>query len=321
MAHREDETEIYNKVNEKFNYDITYESERLTIDNIDKVKGYEAVAVNAVKVDGAMCEKLHEYGVKYLLTKSAGVDHIDLAATKKYGIFCANVPSYSPSAISEHTVMLILMLIRKMKLQMKQIKEQYYMLEGLRGRQISSMTIGIIGTGRIGTTTIRILSGFGGKILAYDKYENDKVKQYAEYVDMDKLLSEADIIVLHCPLFDDNVHMIDSEQIDRMKNGVILVNTARGELVNTEAVYDALVKGKISAFGMDVYEKENLTQRKDYRGKKLDDELLSKLVDMDQVIFTTHTAFYTDEAIEGIAKTTLQNLADFINEGKCVNQK
>lgn len=321
MAHRSDETSIYEYVNRKFQFDITFEAEKLTLDNIQKVQGYEAVAVNASKVDAQMCEMLYHYGVKYLLTKTAGIDHIDLAAVKKYGILFANVPAYSPNAISEHTVMLILMLLRKMKTQMKRIEERYYMLEGLRGKQISSMTIGIIGTGRIGTTTVELLSGFGCNIIAYDKYETAKIKKLAKYVTLEELFQQSDIIVLHCPLEANNKYMIDEEQIEQMKDHVILINTARGELVNTAAVYQALKRKKISGFGMDVYEYEGKTKMKDYRGKQLDDALLSNLVNMDQVIFTSHTAFYTDEAIEGIGETTLQNLFDFMQTKTCVNQK
>lgn len=322
MAHREDETALFEKRNEKHFFTISYEGEKLTAENLDKVKGYEAVAVNAgCRVDEKMAAGLAERGVRYLLTRTAGTDHLDLEALKRAGIRTANVPAYAPSAISEHTVLLLLMLLRKMKKQIHCIDEKYFFLNGLRGRQISSLTVGVIGTGRIGSSTIRNLSGFGCRILAYDLYPNEQAGKHAQYVSQKQLLRESDAIILHCPLTAENHYLINGKTIAEMKPGVILVNTARGPLVDTGAVYRALESGKISAFGMDVYERENETQRKDYRNKELDDPLLAKLLAMEQVIFTTHTAFYTEEAIGEIIGITLENLAEFIECGSCKNER
>lgn len=322
MAHRADETDIFEKVNRKYKFEIDYEPAKLTMENAELAKGYDAIAVNAgCKIDEELAAKLKKLGIKYVLTRTAGTDHLDLDALKKQGIRTANVPAYAPNAISEHTVMLLLMLLRKMKLQMKLMQEQYFFLNGLRGRQLESLTVGVIGTGRIGSTTIANLSGFGCKILAYDLYENDTVKKYGTYVSMEELLKQSDAIILHCPLTPENHYLINSSTLAMMKDGAILVNTARGGLVDTQAVYQALLDGKLAAFGMDVYEKEGDTQRKDYRGKELDDSLLAKLLAMDQVIYTTHTAFYTDEAIESIIATSLENLAEFVSEGNCKNEK
>lgn len=322
MAHRADETAFFEKENIKYGYEIHYEPLGLSIDTVDLTVGYEAIAINAAcKVDKMIAGALKRMGVKYILSRTAGVDHMDLEALHSYGIACANVPAYAPNAISEHTVMLLLMLLRKMKLQMRRMQEQYFLINGLRGRQLSSLTVGVIGTGRIGASTIANLKGFGCKILAYDLYENERIKESAEYATLDVLLEKSDAIVLHCPLTQENHHLINAEQIAKMKDGAILVNTARGGLVDTQAVYDALQIGKLFAFGMDVYEREGDTQRKDYREKELDDPLLAKLLSMDQVIYTTHTAFYTDDAIESIIATSLENLHEFEISGSCRNEK
>lgn len=313
MAHRADETDIYEAVNRTHGFNIAYETEVLTLQNAEKTRGYEAVAIHAgCPVNQVLAKALAERGVKYLLTRSTGMDHMDLDALKNHGIQCANVPAYAPNAISEHTVMLLLMLVRKMKKQMRFIDRQYFFLQGLRGRQVSDMTVGVIGTGRIGTSTIRNLSGLGCKILAYDLYPNQTAKAYASYVELPELLRESDAVILHCPLTGDNHHLIGRTALETMKEGAFLVNTARGGLVDTEAVCEALQSGRLSGFAMDVYEKEQDTQRKDYRDRKLDDPLLERLLAMEQVIFTTHTAFYTDEAIESIAASTLENLEKFI---------
>lgn len=319
-AHREDETAIYEKVNAAYHFAISFSTEKLTMENRQMVQGYEALAVNAgCIIDAGLAQYLGEQGVKYVLTRTAGVDHMDMAALAKAGILVANVPAYSPHAISEHTVMMILSVLRKMKKQYTWIKEQYFFITGLRGRELGSMTVGVMGAGRIGEATIQNLSGFGCRILACDVYEKDSVKKYASYVSKEELFRQSDIIVLHCPMTAENYHLINADSIATMKDGAVLVNTARGGLVDAQAVYDALQTGKLSAFAMDVYEKEEETQRKDFRGKELPDPLLAKLLQMDNVLFTSHTAFYTDEAIENIVETTLTNLEEFVKTGNCSN--
>lgn len=320
-AHREDETEIFEKVNEKYHFELIYQRAQLTYEQLDSLEGIEAICINAgCEVTEKFAEKLKEKGIKYILTRAAGKDHLDIQAISKLGLKSANVPAYSPTAISEHTVMMILSVLRKMKQQMKTIHEQYFFITGLRGRELRSMTVGVMGAGRIGTKTIQNLTGFGCKILAYDLFENDYVREHAVYVTKEQLLAQSDIVVLHCPMIKENYHMIDSKAIETMKDGAILINTARGALVDTRSVYDALISGKLSGFGMDVYEYEGKTQRKDYRGKELDDPLLKELLALDNVLFTSHTAFYTDEAIENIVDTSLTNLYEWVTTGQCQNE-
>ncbi len=320
-GHRGDETEIFHKVNEKFGFELEFCTDQLSDADCEMAKGCGALIVNAsCRVDAEMAASLKEAGVNYILTRTAGVDHIDRRAVGRLGIRVANVPAYSPNAISEHTVMMILALLRKLKLQLQRIEDQYFFIQGLRGRELRMMTVGVIGAGRIGASTIGNLSGFGCKILAYDTFQREEVKQYAQYVTKEELLKQADIVVLHCPLTPENQGMICRETISAMKDGAILVNTARGGLVDTRAVYDGLISGKLSAFAMDVYEQEGLTQRRDFRGKELPDPLLARLLSMENVLFTSHTAFYTDEAVENIIDTTLTNLYEFMNTDHCNNE-
>ena len=321
-AQRADEIGICERVNEQYGFDITYTTRTLSWDSREMAQGYEAVAVNAgCIVDEKMAAYLHEQGVKYLLTRTAGSDHLDVAALAKYGIPAANVPAYSPGAIAEHTVLLLLCALRRLREQLHRIDRQDYFILGLRGREIRSLTVGVLGAGRIGETTLRILSGFGCRLLACDACEKDSVRAIAQYVDCDTLLRQSDALLLHCPMTPENRHLIDESALSVMKDGAILVNTARGGLVDTQAVLDALKSGKLSAFAMDVYEHEDLTQRHDLGGRTLAqvDPLLAELLAMENVIYTSHTAFYTDEAIAGICEVTLRNLHDFVTAGSCAN--
>ena len=187
-AHRHDETEIFEKINQRFGFLLTYMPEQLTLENTERLKGYDAVAINAgCKVDQDMARAMQAAGIRFIATRTAGKDHIDKDEIKKCGIKAANVPGYSPNAISEHTVLLILSLLRKMKTQLKRIEEQYFFLNGLRGRELKSMTVGVIGTGKIGTATIQDLSGFGCRILANGHHPNPEVQRLAEQVDLETL--------------------------------------------------------------------------------------------------------------------------------------
>ena len=217
-AHRHDETEIFEKINQRFGFLLTYMPEQLTLENTERLKGYDADAINAgCKVDQDMARAMQAAGIRFIATRTAGKDHIDKDEIKKCGIKAANVPGYSPNAISEHTVLLILSLLRKMKTQLKRIEEQYFFLNGLRGRELKSMTVGVIGTGKIGTATIQDLSGFGCRILANGHHPNPEVQRLAEQVDLETLLEQSDIVVLHCPMSEQNYHMINAGTIQKMK--------------------------------------------------------------------------------------------------------
>lgn len=320
-AHRQDETEIFEKINQRFGFLLTYMPEQLTLENTERLKGYDAVATNAgCKVDQDMARAMQAAGIRFIATRTAGKDHIDKNEIKKCGIKAANVPGYSPKCDFRAYGIADFIFASENENTAEADRRALLLLNGLRGRELKSMTVGVIGTGKIGTATIQDLSGFGCRILANGHHPNPEVQRLAEQVDLETLLEQSDIVVLHCPMSEQNYHMINAGTIQKMKLGALLVNTARGGLADTQAVYEALQNRKLGGFAMDVYEYENLTARKDYRGKPLEDSLLSKLLAMDQVLFTTHTAFYTDQAIENIVESSLENLASFFQTGESGNE-
>ncbi len=304
-----------------YGFEYTFSKGILTKENAGELQGYEAVCitVNCV-IDAKTAEKLLESGVKYILTRAAGTDHLDVPAIHALGMQTANVPAYSPNAISEHTVMLVLMMLRKMKTQLHRIEQQDFRLKGLQTRELRNMTVGVIGTGRIGCTTIRNLSGFGCRILAFDVFVNPAAEQYVTYMSQDEVLAQSDILIFHCPLTKENAGFICKETIEKMKDGVILINTARGGLFNFADVLEGLKRGRIGGLGADVYDKENLFLRKDLRGETIEDPVFTELMSLENVIYTTHTAFYTDEAIRNMVGTSLENLQQYLTEGSCKNE-
>lgn len=304
-----------------YGFEYTFSKEMLSMKNIELARGYEAlcIVVNCV-ITREVAEKLHEYGVKYILTRAAGTDHLDVSAIHQLGMMTANVPVYSPNAISEHTVMLILMMLRKMREQLHRIEAHNFSLNGLQTRELRNMTVGVIGTGRIGCTTIQNLSGFGCRILASDLYENEAAKPYVIYRPLEEVLRESDILVFHCPLTPQNHHLIDADSIKTLKDGVILINTARGGLFDFAAVLEALKSGKIYGLGIDVYEGENEFLRKDLTDQELPDPVFSQLLQLENVVYTTHTAFYTDEAVRNMISTSLANLNQYLTDGCCEHE-
>lgn len=273
--------------------------------NLERMRGYDAVSIITSLTDADMLRKMSEMGVKYLSTRSIGVDHIDLEAAKKYGILVSNV-SYPPSGVANYAIMLMLMCCRNIKYILDKNIVQDYSLDGKMGKELSNCTVGVIGTGRIGRTLIRHLSGFGCKILAYDPYESEEVKAYANYTELDTIYREADIITLHIPSLKENFHMINEQTLGRMKDGVILINTARGDLIDTAAMIEALESGKIGAAGLDVIENEEGLYYVNLAGKAMDKRELSMLKAFPNVIITPHTAFYTGEAVEHMVANSIK---------------
>lgn len=291
---------------------------RLNPSTVDRLKESGCEAVNyfsAVKEDEDFFRKMAEAGIKYICTTSAGYDHFNIPAMEKFGIKGSNVPFYSPNAISEHAVLLMLSVLRHMREQILRIEKNQYNIDGLLGRETRNMTIGVIGTGRIGFTTIKCLSGFGPKkIYAYDPYENEAVKEYAEYTSLDSLYEKCDVILFHCVYNTENHHMVNKDTIKKMKDGVILINAARGPLFDTSAIVESVKSGKISGLGIDVIEGENLLT-----GKTESDSCplpeLEELLKSYNVIFTRHTAFYTDEALKNMTETSLDNFLSYARTG------
>ena len=289
-------------------------------ENLDELKknNCEALIYNSDhQEDEAFFKKIADCGVKYICCSCAGYDHFNLPAMKKYGLKGANVPVYSPNAISEHTVMLLLGLLRNFRIQILQVNDGNYQLKGLQGREIRNMIIGIVGAGRIGYTTMKCLSGFGPKkMYAYDLYQNDKVKEYAEYITLEELYEKCDVLIYHTTYNEANHHMVNPDTIAKMKDGVILVNCARGGLFDADAVLKAVENGKIAGVGLDVIEEEGIL-KKQPRYEECPIPVLRKLLQHPNVIYTPHSAFYTDEAERNLSEGTVQNLNSYRLTGAC----
>lgn len=291
-----------------------------TVETVKKAKCEGVIYYSDHKEGEAFYKALAESGVKYIVTCSAGYDQLNLEAMKKYGIKGANVPKYSPNAISEHTVMIVLALLRKLRTQILRVEHGNFNTTGVQGRELRNMVVGIVGAGRIGYTTIQCLSGFHPKaILAYDLYENDAVRQYASYTTLNELYRKADVIIFHCAYTKENYHMVNDEAIQAMKDGVVLVNSARGPLFDTQAVLRGLDSGKIGALGIDVIEGEGALRKSSEARKGVASDI-RKLLSHENVIFTAHTAFYTNQADHNLCETTIQNLRQYAQTGACDNE-
>ncbi len=309
-----DEEELFFRYAKKLGIGLTLCADAPDMENISLANGSECVNIITSKMTEELLEGLKENGVSYLTTRTIGYDHIDMEAAKRLGIKVANAP-YGPHGVADYTVMLILMSIRKMKRILQRGSIQDFSLEGIQGRELKDLTVGIIGTGRIGTTVIRSLSGFGCKMLAYDLYENAEVKKVVDYVSLEELWQQADIITLHAPLTEENYHMIGKSTIKKMKDGVVIINTARGGLIDTEALISGIESGKISAAGLDVVENEFGLYYYDRKSDALDNRELSVLRGFPNVTVTHHMAFYTDECVETVVRDSLMGCKLFV-EGK-----
>jgi len=277
-------------------------------------KGYQAVCIFAGDDASAeVLEKLSSVGVRYIALRSAGFNHVDIKKASELDIKIARVPAYSPYAIAEHTMALILALNRKIIKAHNRVRELNFSLNGLTGFDLNGKTVGVIGTGKIGEVFTKILHGFGCKILAYDIHKNeDIIKKYnVQYTDCETLCEKSDIISLHVPLNEQTKYIINKQRIAKMKKGVMLINTSRGGLVNTKAVINALKTGQIGHFGMDVYEEEEGLFFEDHSENILQDDVIARLMTFNNVIITSHQAFLTETALQNISDTTIYNLDCF----------
>lgn len=320
LGHRTDETPLFEKAN-KYGYQVEYTEKIISEEDTDITRGYDALVLGVQnKITDNVAKKLSENGVKYLLTRAAGRDHLAQKSIDGYGLLSANVPAYSPHSVAEYAVMSILEVIRKRSIQMARISQQRdFRITGVCGHEMNTRTIGIIGAGRIGTQVIHKLAVFGCRILVYDRNKNEQIEKEAEYTSLETLLKESDCISLHCPLTQDNYHLIDEKAIAMMKNGVCIVNAARGGLVDTKALLDGIDTGKIESAVLDVCENEEIYKGRFFDKGRVPDELVERLITNDRVILTSHTAFYTVEALQDIISTVFENLHDFETKGKCAN--
>ena len=267
-------------------------------------------------VDATVLARLAEGGVRLVALRAAGYNNVDLAAAAAHGIAICRVPAYSPYAVAEHAMALLLALVRRTHRAWNRVREGNFALEGLLGVDLHGRTIGVVGTGRIGTVFCRIVAGFGMEILATDPYPNDEVRALGgRYVPLDELLERSEIIVLHAPLTPDSYHLLDREAFRRMRRGVTIVNTSRGALIDTEAAIAALKDGTIGRLGLDVYEEEEGLFFEDRSGSVIQDDLFARLLTFPNVLITAHQAFFTEDALTRIGETTIANLDAYARDG------
>ena len=298
---------------------IKYLETKLTEDTASLADGCDAVCVFVNDtVDKAVIDKLYENGVKLIALRCAGYNNVDLTAA--YGkLHVVHVPAYSPYAVAEHAMALLLTSIRRIHKAYNRTRDFNFSLNGLTGFDLHGKTVGVVGTGKIGRVFIDICRGFGMNVIAYDLFpaKNSGIT----YVSLDELFEKSDIISLHCPLTDDTRHMINREAIEKMKKGVVILNTSRGGLIDAEALLEGIKARKVGAACLDVYEEEADIFFQDRSGHILNDELLSRLISMPNVIVTSHQAFLTQEALHNIAETTLGNIRSYFeSDGLCDNE-
>lgn len=275
-------------------------------------EGFDAVcAFVSSDVGTRTLEILHEKKVRLVLMRCAGFNNVDLDTAKKYNIRVMRVPGYSPEAVAEHAMALALASNRRLHKAYNKVRENDFSLAGLMGFNFYQKTAGIIGTGKIGAAMCRICRGFGMKVIAYDVYENPSLKDFVEYVSLDRVFSDSDVISLHCPLTDDSYHMINIDTIKKMKDGVVLVNTSRGALVKTDDLIEGIRMHKFAGVGLDVYEEETNNVFEDRSDEILEHSTTARLLSFPNVMITSHQGFFTREALWAIAGTTLQNAVDF----------
>lgn len=313
-SYREDEVNFIKAFGDKLNVKLKLCKDAPSIENAKLAEGIKCISIITTTMSKELLEKFYEYGVRFISTRTIGYDHIDINTAKRLGISVGNV-TYSTNSVADYTVMMMLMAIRKMKVIMERGNVQDYSLKAIRGKELEHLTIGVIGTGNIGKRVIKNLSGFGSKILAYDLYENDEVKKQANYVELDELFKKSDIITLHMPSTNDNFHMINKYTISIMKDGVFIINTARGSLINTADLIDAIESKKIGGVALDVIEDEESLYYKELKSEIIDNRNLAILRSFPNVILTPHTAFYTDEAVSDMVENSIKSCKLFM-EGK-----
>ncbi len=310
-----DEKELFEKYGKELGIELVLCPDAPDKDNAALAKESECIDILTSKMPAELLKVFADYGVKYITTRTIGYDHIDIKAAKELGMTVANAP-YGPCGVADYAVMLILMTIRKMKRIIERTNIQDYSLMGIQGRELKDLTVGVIGTGRIGRTVLKDLSGFGCKLLAYDLYENEEVKDMGvPYVTLEQMCEQADVITLHTPLTDDNYHMIDGEAISKMKDGVMLINTARGGLIDSEALISGIESGKVGGVGLDVVENEFGLYYYDHKSDILNNRELAILRGFPNVTVSHHMAFYTDDCVDTVVRDSLLGCKYYV-EGK-----
>lgn len=313
----------FNEANRDFGFELFFYKGHLRPQTVGLAKGVTAVCVFVNDtVDATILKMLSEMGVKLLALRCAGYNNVDLKAAAEYGVNIVRVPAYSPYAVAEYAIALILSLNRKTHKAAYRTRDGNFSLRGLMGFDLYGKSIGIIGTGKISKILIEILQGFGMNILAYDPYPDRDFESThrMRYTSLDEIYHESDIISLHCPLTDETRHLINEKTIAKMKDGVMLINTGRGQLIETQSLIEGLKEKKIGYAGLDVYEEETDYFYEDKSDYIIDDDSLARLLSFPNVIITSHQAFFTKEAMHNIARTTLNNVLAYAESGKLENE-
>ncbi len=303
--------------NKNYGFELNFYETHLGPHIVNAIEDEQAVCVFVNdKVNRQVIEILAKKGVKIIALRCAGFNNVDLEAAKEFGIKVCRVPAYSPEAVAEHTMAMLLTLNRKTHKAYNRVREQNFALNGLLGFNLFQKTIGIVGTGKIGKAFINIAKGFGCKIIAYDLYpDQELMNNGVEYVELDKLFKSSDIISLHCPLTPENHYMINQETIAMMKDGVTIINTSRGGLINTHEAIEALKNHKIGYLGIDVYEQEEKLFFKDLSAEIIQDDMIQRLMSFPNVLVTAHQAFFTREALEQISEITMRSISEIKEKG------
>ena len=319
---KEYDKELFDEYNKNYGYEITYLESKLNSETAPLAEGFDVVCifVNDI-VDEKTIKILKKCNVKLIALRCAGFNNVDV---KNLGddLVAVRVPAYSPYAVAEHAVALLLSINRKIYKAYQRTRKYNFTLNGLLGFDIHGKTVGVVGGGKIGKAFINIMNGFGCKVLVYDKFQDEKTAKEMnfEYVELDTLYRESDIISLHCPLTEENHKMINEDSLNKMKNGVVLINTSRGKLIDTKSLKKKLQEGKIGGLGLDVYEDEEEFFLNDMSNSYIRDEELSILLTMPNVVVTSHQAFFTEEALNKIALDTCENIKEFFETGHCKNK-
>ncbi|WP_180994701.1 D-isomer specific 2-hydroxyacid dehydrogenase family protein [Clostridium sp. chh4-2] len=313
---REDEKEFFTQYAPQYGAEVVDIPQCPTAENTGLTYGCDCVNITSdAPVTAEMIDRYVAGGVKYLVTRTIGREHIDTEYAAKAGLGVGSI-TYSPDSVADYTIMLILMVLRNVKTIMKRSEGGDFSLTAVRGRQLGNLTVGLLGTGNIGAVTAKHLSGFGCRIFAHTRHPSPELKGILTYVDFDTLLAQSDILSLHVPADSSTFHIVDREAIGKMKAGAVLINTARGTLVDTDALIDGLESGRIGGAGLDVVENDREIFYRDQKQKIIPNRQMAVLNAMPNVILLPHTAFYTDQAVKDMVKRSLQNCCEYLDTCK-----
>ena len=312
---------FFEKVNINYQHDLIFHEYALNEETVELVKNVSCICVFVNdKLTALVLNELYKKGVRLIALRCAGFNNIDLYKADELGITVVRVPAYSPESVAEHTVGLMLSLSRHIHRAYNRVRESNFSLNGLLGFELHHSTVGIVGTGQIGAALVKILTGFGAHIIAYDPAPSDEcISLGVKYVGFKTLCQQSDVISLHCPLTLDTHHLINQATLQDMKQDVMLINTSRGAVIDTQAVINSLKQGKIGYLGLDVYEQEENLFFQDLSDQVISDDLFERLLTFPNVLVTGHQAFFTDIALTNIAETTLANISRFENNSDCLH--